>query len=273
MISEFPLFVFTTLSGLAAGAYAVSAVFPVQGSGTSGAGFVDGEGAAGATDEGARKRAWLFPLVCLVLLGLGLIGCLFHLARPMMFLNALANPAAGIAQEAYLSIIFGVLLLVDLIVAWRKGVVPRPLRIVGAVAAVALILVMGNAYLASTGVAAWATWQTVLLYLFGDLAMGAALLAVFDGALFGHGGYAVAAAALSVLAALSCALEAAHFAGVGADMVLLVTGAVIVVVGAALQFAAKSGKMPAKTAAWAAFACVFIGVAIARYGFYAACVL
>ena len=42
MISEFPLFLFTTLAGLAAGAYAVRAVFPV------------GEDA---------KKAWLFPLV------------------------------------------------------------------------------------------------------------------------------------------------------------------------------------------------------------------
>ncbi|MDO4289787.1 MAG: dimethyl sulfoxide reductase anchor subunit [Eggerthellaceae bacterium] len=268
MISEFPLFVFTTLAGLAAGAYAVSAVFPVQG-GAAG----EGGGAAGASGEGARKRAWLFPLVCLVLLGLGLIGCLFHLARPAMFLNALANPTAGIAQEAYLSIVFGVLLVADLIVAWRKGAVLRPLRIVGAVAAVALVLVMGNAYLASAGVPAWTSWQTILLYLFGDLAMGAALLAAFDNALLGRSGYAVASAVLSVLAALSCALEAAHFAGVGADMVLLAAGAVIVAVGAALQFVAKSGKMPAKTAAWAAFACVFIGVAIARYGFYAACML
>ena len=42
MISEFPLFLFTTLAGLAAGAYAVSAVFPV------------------GKDP---KKAWLYPLV------------------------------------------------------------------------------------------------------------------------------------------------------------------------------------------------------------------
>ena len=41
MISEFPLFCFTTLAGLAAGAYAVNAFFP-----------------AGKDS----KRAWLFPL-------------------------------------------------------------------------------------------------------------------------------------------------------------------------------------------------------------------
>ena len=53
MISEFPLFLFTTLAGLAAGAYAVSAVFPV------------------GKDP---KKAWLFPLVCGILLAVGLVG-------------------------------------------------------------------------------------------------------------------------------------------------------------------------------------------------------
>ena len=58
MISEFPLFLFTTLAGLAAGAYAVSAVFPV------------------GKDP---KKAWLFPLVCGILLAVGLVGLPLHL--------------------------------------------------------------------------------------------------------------------------------------------------------------------------------------------------
>ena len=63
MISEFPLFLFTTLAGLAAGAYAVSAVFPV------------------GKDP---KKAWLFPLVCGILLAVGLVGLPLHLGRPEM---------------------------------------------------------------------------------------------------------------------------------------------------------------------------------------------
>lgn len=58
MISEFPLFLFTTLAGLAAGAYAVSAVLPV------------GKDA---------KKAWLFPLVCGILLAVGLVLSLIHI--------------------------------------------------------------------------------------------------------------------------------------------------------------------------------------------------
>ncbi len=59
---EFPLFAFTTLGGLAAGAYAVGACFP-------------------KAAEGA-KRPWLFPLACLALLGVGLLGVLGHSAAP-----------------------------------------------------------------------------------------------------------------------------------------------------------------------------------------------
>lgn len=68
-------------------------------------------------------------------------------------------------------------------------------------------------------------------------------------------------------------LEAVHFAAIGADMILLAVGAAVVAVAAVLQFVAKSGKMPVATATKAAFACVFVGIALARYGFYAACVL
>lgn len=252
MISEFPLFVFTTLGGLAAGAYVASAVFPV------------GKDA---------KRPWLFPLVCLVLLAAGLIGCLFHLARPMLFLNALANPMAGIAQEAYFSIAFGVLLLADLIVTFAKGASPRALRIVGAVAALGLTIVMGMAYIANYGVPAWTSPATVLVFVLGDLAMGAALLSVFEGALLKKSAFSVTLAVLGLLAAVAFAVEAAHFAEVGADLMLLVVGAVIAAVGAVLAFVAKLGKIGGQTGAWIIFACMLVGVVCARWGFYAACAI
>lgn len=252
MISEFPLFLFTTLAGVAAGAYAASVVFSV------------GKGS---------KKAWLFPLVCLVLLAVGLVGLPLHLGRPERMLIALTQPGAMIAQEAYWSIALGVILLVDLILSKVKGASPRALRIVGAVAALGLMFVMSNAYFVSIGVPAWASWQTFLLFILGDLAMGAALLALFEPDLAMNGTYLTAAIALSALAAVSVVLDAVHFAGVGAGVVLLIVGAVVVAAAAVLQFMAKSGKMAADTAAKAAFACAFVGVALARYGFYAACVL
>ena len=87
-----PLLVFTTFAGLAAGAYAVDALC--------------GNGRAGS-GAAAPARPWLFPLVCLVLLGLGLCGTLLHLGQPLRFVNGMANPGSMIAQEAYWSIAFG----------------------------------------------------------------------------------------------------------------------------------------------------------------------
>lgn len=252
MISEFPLLLFTTLAGVAAGAYVVSVAFPV------------GKDA---------KKAWLFPLVCLVLLAVGLAGLPLHLGRPERLFVALSQPGAMIAQEAYWSIALGVILLIDLVISKTKGASPRGLRIVGGIAALGLMLVMSNAYFVSIGVLAWASWQTFLLFILGDLAMGAALLALLESDLMKSGTYLTASAALSALAAVAVVLEAVHFASVGASMVLLAVGAVVVAVAAVLQFMTRSGKMSAATAVKVAFACAFVGIALARYGFYAACAL
>ena len=100
--------------------------------------------------------------------------------------------------------------------------------------------------------------------------MGAALLVLFEAKLAEDGTSRTASAVLGVLAVVAIALEAVHFAGVGADMVLLVIGAVAVAAAAVLQFMAKSGKLSPKTAVLSAVACAFVGVALARYGFYAA---
>ena len=248
MISEFPLFCFTTLAGLAAGAYVISAAFP-----------------AGKDS----KRPWLFPLVCLALLAVGLLFLPFHLGRPERMLIALTQPGAMIAQEAYWSIGLGIVLLIDLIMCAKKGAAPRALRIVGIVLAVGLTVVMANAYFRSYAVEAWASWETFPLYLLGNAAMGAALLALFEAKLTENATYLTTTAALSALAVVAITLEALHFAGIGTDMMPLIVGAVLAAAAAVLQFMVKLGKINGKTGAWMAFACVFVGIACARWGFYA----
>ena len=181
MISEFPLFAFTTLGGLAAGAYAVSAFFPDGGQGV--------------------KRPWLFPLICIVLLGAGLLGVLGHLGRPERFLFALSNPSSMIAQEAYWSIALGIFMLVDLVLLARKGASPRAVRILGAVAALGLMCIMGNAYFTAYGNPVWAAWPTLALFVLGDVAMGAALFGLFDSGRYRTGAFAAVSAVLSMLAA------------------------------------------------------------------------
>lgn len=251
MISEFPLFVFTTLGGLSAGAYIANAVFPL---------------------DKERKNPWLFDLVCLVLLGLGLIGCLGHLERPAMFMNALANPAAGIAQEAYLSIVFGVLLLVDFIVVLAKRESPRALQIVGAVAAFGMTLVMGMAYTGYLATPAWATPVTVPMFVLGDLVMGFALYAVFAKEAYAKVAFFGAIVALQALAAIAFALEAAHFSGVGLDPVPFIA-AIVVAPVLSVVIASVARKKSSIGLAIAVFACSLVGVCIVRWAFYAASIL
>lgn len=99
-----PLLVFTTFAGFAAGAYAVDAV-------------------CGNGRE--AKTPWLFPLVCVVLLGIGLCGTLAHLGQPLRFMNGMANSASGISQESYWAIALGIVIVVDLVISWRSGRVLR----------------------------------------------------------------------------------------------------------------------------------------------------
>lgn len=160
MISEFPLFVFTLLAGLAAGTYAVSAV---------------------TAPEKKMRRCWAFPVACIALLGVGLLGVLFHLGRPALFVNGLVNPGAGIAQEAYWSIAFGVLLVAVAVVSWKKGQAPKALRVVCALAALGLLVTMGVTYYSYESVAAWHLPCTILLFVAGGLAAGSVLCWALSG--------------------------------------------------------------------------------------------
>ena len=252
MISEFPLFLFTTLGGLAAGAYVAAAIFP------------DG--------DRKPKRPWLFPLACLALLGVGLLGVLGHLGRPERFVLAMSNPSSMIAEEAYWSIAFGVLMLVDFVLLLRRGTSPGAVRVVAAVAAVGLMCIMGWAYFTSYGNPAWATWQTLPLFVLGDLAMGAALWGLMREGSYRSGAFAAAFAMLGALAVASIALAAAHFAGLGHNALPFAAAVVLAVAGVAFGLLAWKGKLSGAAPALA-FACLFAGVAAARYAFYAASIL
>ena len=248
MISEFPLFVFTTFAGLAAGTYVMGAAFPKD------------------TQE---KRSWLFPFAMLVLLGIGLLGCLGHLHHPERFMNALWNPLAGITQEAYLSILFGIVLVVDVIVSAVKGASPRALRIVGAVFGFLLTCVMGYAYSTTLGVPAWHDLATIPLFVLGDLAMGAALWAVLKFGSYGQKAYLYVVIAVEVLFACTLAAVSAHFASLGMSAVPFVAAIVLAPVAhIALAFLGRQGDK--RWVAIAVFACVMVGVIVARYAFYAA---
>lgn len=250
MISEFLLFIFTTLGGIAAGAYLMGALFPKKG----------GEG-----------KSWLFPLVCLVLLGLGLLFVLFHLQQPQRFLNALANPRAGITLEAYFSMAFGLCVLIDCALRFFKQKEVRGLQLVGAAFGVGLTCVMGYQYLTSMNVPAWCSWQTMPFFVVLDIAMGAALYPLFNKAVYGEGSYASVSMGIHALAAVFLAVEAVHFASVGLSPIPFVVGAVLV--AAAIFFVNRAKGASGSSDALIVCALVIVGVVIARYAYYAASIL
>lgn len=248
MISEFFLFVFTLLGGAAAGAYAVSACFPPK------------------ADE---KQSWLLPLTALVLLAISGVALLLHLGRPERVLLAFGNMSAGIAQEGVATIAFGLLVFADLIVSKVKGASVRAIRIAAGIAGVILTCIMAGAYFSYTVQHAWSSWQTFPLFVVGALALGIAVVAAFDDAFYSLGAKRICAVAFYGLFAVSAALEAAHFAGIGSTgFVPLVIGAVVAVVAAALPLAMKS--VSSKTLSLVELVIVFAAVAVARYGFYMA---
>lgn len=253
MIAELPLFIFTTFAGLAAGIYVAFTVF-------------------GNASETARANGLKIAALCLVLLVVGLLGCMGHLKRPERFLNALANPSAGIAQEAYLCIVFGLVLLADCVISKKKGAVPAALRVVGCIAAVLLACVMGFAYFISLGVPAWCHWSTIALFLVGDLLLGVGAYLLLEKQQLGCKTYGVVGVVLAVLFALVAVMVGVRYLGLG-----LGTGyaefaaAVASVAGGAALIAASKNQ-----ASWGPVAVAVLCIAavvIARYAFYASAVL
>lgn len=247
MISEFPLLVFTVLTGLAAGGYAMAAVFHLAG--------------------GRKERSWTLPLVCLVCLAAGMVAVLFHLGHPERFLNALANPTAMIAQEAYWSIPLGIVLLLDaVLLKLGKGQTPA-LPVIGAVLSLGLMTVTAIAYFTSYGVAGWPEVPTLPLFVAGDLGMGAAFALAMD-ARGSNRSAAIVSAVLAVAVAVTMVAEAAVFAPLPVGAVPFAVAAVLAVAGAVLEVF-PSAK-PQAWWRWLAFACLLAAVTVARYGFYAA---
>lgn len=252
MISEFPLLVFTVFVGIPTGAYALRAVFPNRGE--------------------QPKYPWVFPLICVILLGVGLLGTLLHLHHPERVLNALSNPGAMITQEAYWSTLFGLMVAIDLVASWFHCKTPRAVVIVAAVAGIVLMLVTGAAYATSYNITPWAGPVTYIFFLTGNLAMGAAFLAIFDRALLDDSRFCKVLAALSAIAAIVLVLMAVQFAiGGSLNWVAMAVAAVIQAAVLFVLHRKSAMKVDCKQLAWILFALAFVSVVVARYAFYAAC--
>ncbi len=247
MISEFPLFAFTTLTGLGAGALVASAAFPERGEG---------------------KRAWLFPLVMLVLMGVGALASVTHLGRPQYMVYMLSNPTSSLVMEGIFAGLTCVALIVDVVMAAKSAAANRVVRIVAAALAVVLMCVQAYAYAGSYGNAAWAAASVWPFFVLGSLGCGFALWTLFAQV---SDDFAKACGVALVLACAAFAWEAATFASAGVDAVLVIAGAALAAVAAACALAKgfANAKLP-----WAAVAVVaVVALAVARFGFFAASIL
>lgn len=245
MISEFPLFVFTLLGGMAAGSYAFTAIFPARES----------------------YKPWARPLIVLALLAISGIFLLTHLGRPGNVLFAFSNVASGITVEGITMVLFGITVLADFVLSLHKGKSIRPVVIVNAVLGIALLCAMGYAYASLVGVPLWGSWRSYPLFVLGGLALGSSFAALFAQGGFTNKRVTACVVATLVAGIAAVALTAVCFfsAGEGSTLFVIAAIALVLAVGAAVA-GRRSGLC------WSVplvcLLCV-VGMAAARYAFYA----
>lgn len=247
-MSELPLLVFTCLTGLSAGSYLVATVF----------GLV----------QKRTYRTLAFNIVCLVALGVGLLGVLFHLGHPERFLNAFANPTSMITQEAYWSIPLGILMIIDAALLWKKKESGNALPMIISIVCFGLMCVTTIEYLTSYGIAGWAEWPTFFLFLFADIAMGAAFVNAFLKTEIDR----IVALVCTVLYAVLCVAfiaEAVVFSGLAVGAVPFIVSLILALVATVMEIGPLRGKKLDGAKRWILFALVFISIVVARYAFYA----
>lgn len=249
MISEFPLFIYTTLAGIVAGGYVARAIKPLP------------------TEQ---KPPWLFSLVSLVLAAVGCLVLFAHLGRPERFFNAFSNFQAGIAQEGVATVVFYSAIVADLVWCIVKKGSSRRLVIATAVLGVILAVATGFAYLECLGAPAWTSIATVPFFVVGDLGMGAGFYLLFNRNALAEKNFKMYSIVVQILTALSIVALAIRFASVGVSILPLVAG---IIVGPVLfcvldLVGKKSEKEQYEWMPLALCACAIVGVVIARYGFY-----
>ncbi len=245
------LFLFTLLGGLAAGAYVVETIYQRK-------------------REGARP--WLVPLVVVVLFLVGMIAASTHVHNLGRAFGAVAsgtiNFGAGMTCEVAVSACFFVLALIDCIITAVRKNSSFALRVVTAIMGLLVMLLMGTAYIDVYGNLVWCDAPaTVLTFLAGDLAGGLALYALLTSADYAK--LRVPFVVINIAFALGLCLEIAVFSACGISPAAQVAGLVIAPVLSSV-FAALSNRIGnQKALAILVFALAFVGIAIARFSFYA----
>ena len=247
MISEFPLMLFTVLTGIACGAYVGAALFP---------------------KKGADEKAWLFPVIVLVLAACGGLAATGHLGRIENILNVLNNPGASITMEGICTGVLAVVAIVDLVLAKQKGEANRALRYVGAVVGIVFLCIVTSVYVKSYGNPVWMATPTFGIFVLGGLGAGLACWMLFSDE--DNKTLALATAVVNGLFAIVLVWQAVVFSGAGAEgMLLIAIGAVAAIAAAVAAYMASAGKM----SVYVVVALAVIALFISRYGFYAASII
>ena len=266
MISEFPLWAFTILSGIACGAYIAAAFFPTA--------KVNQATVANGSEAQVESngKTWVFPLMVLVLVAVGGLCAVGHLGRPLQMLNVLNNPLASITMEGIFTGLLGAVALVDFFLSKKEGASPRWIRIVGGIVSVLFILVVTSAYVTSYGNPSWRALPTFPLFLLGDLSVGFALwFSLFDKK---SKLLVLVSGIISALFALNLIWEGIVFAGLAqAGTGVIIAGAVIAIAQSVLSFLSWSGKLEAPWMRSAILALALLALFVSRYGFYMASII
>ena len=249
------LYLFTLLGGLAAGTYVMEACLLRKREG---------------------DRPWLIPVVVVMLFAIGVAAAATHVSSIPRALSALTggtmNFGSGMVREVLVAGLFLVLALIDMIIVLVKKDSPDALRIVTAIVGIVCIVFMGTAYIDVYGVAIWTNAPaTVVSFIGGALAMGIAAYALLAPASYTDGAVRITAIVANIVLAIGIVLEIMAFSGAGADVMMQVVGLIVAPV-ASLALVFASAKF-ANQRTLAAIVCVLaiVGVAVARWSFYAVC--
>ena len=250
MITEFPLLIFTVLVSIAAGAYVGAALFPRR---------------------SPVKRPWLFPVVVIVLVGLGGLGAMMHLGRPQNVLNVLYNPTSSLTMEGMASGVLALVALIDAILC-AKQKPSRVIRVVGAVVSVILLCIITYAYTSSFGNPAWSAAPTYLIFVLMGLSTGMSVwycACSEDNKRETLALSVVAALATIVLVWQGCVFVACEASGAP----LIFIGAVVEAAVAVAAFLAGRGKLSAATQYKLVAILAVVALIVSRYGFYMASII
>lgn len=228
------------------------------------------------TEDDNQESPLQVMLALLIFLGIGMLASATHLGQPFRLINAFQNPASMIAQEGIWSIVLGIILLIAVILAFKKQQIPKALYGVGSLASFALILVTSLVYVKAIGIPAWSNGLTIVYYFGSAFILGAAAIYFFKMQDNKNARTLAVIAMLAVLAQIIVSVAFTLHLNYNVMSVNLpsVTGLNIVRYGigllapAIVAYLAWFDKLSIKNTAWIFMICVVIGEVFSRVIFF-----